>query len=502
MKKVLVNTGSNVCVMFVKLVITFIMTPVLLHNLGNYDYGIWEILVAILGYMGLLDIGMKPAIARFAAKYHALEERGKLQELYSTAWMFLLIVGACLCVFFIMWGMFWPNVLAETPSPQVKYSLLLFIIGVQLLIVFPGYVAESFLEGFQKYYLINNITIFNSIVGAVILYVFIEPVNALVLLAGVNAVGLSVKYLVYTYLLMGKNYGGLKPRIFTASWVSFKEIIGFGVKSLIQGIASRVEIGTDTIVIGYFLGPAIVPLYAIPANLLSYIRNIGWTITHAFMPLFSALSAQNQELEIQRIYLGASRYVVALLLPLCIGATLVGGAFIGVWIGAEYQKDAETIILLLVVFVALPFLNPFSTRYLTAIGRHGLLAKLYPISALVNILASIILVQYWGIIGVALGSAMPVLIVVPIVLKMCCGYLNISVTRYLQQSVWPAVLPTIGMWGSVYMFCQYWPLIGYTEIVAAVVIGAIVYGVLFYIMGMNQSERLWLKSNASRLFAR
>ena len=68
MKRILINTGSNVLVVFVKLVITLIMTPVLVHNLGNYDYGIWEIIIAVIGYMGLLDIGMKPAIARFAAK--------------------------------------------------------------------------------------------------------------------------------------------------------------------------------------------------------------------------------------------------------------------------------------------------------------------------------------------------------------------------------------------------------------------------------------------------
>jgi O-antigen/teichoic acid export membrane protein len=93
MKRILVNTGSNVTVVVVKLVITFVMTPVFVHNLGNYDYGIWEIMTAVLGYMGLLDIGMKPAISRFSAKYLAEKNQGKLQELYSTSFLFLAIVG-------------------------------------------------------------------------------------------------------------------------------------------------------------------------------------------------------------------------------------------------------------------------------------------------------------------------------------------------------------------------------------------------------------------------
>lgn len=501
MKRILVNTGSNVTVVIVKLVLTFIMTPVLIHNLGNYDYGIWEIMTAVLGYMGLLDMGMKPAISRFAAKYFASRESDKLQELYSTSFVFLTLVGMMLCVFFIGWALFWPNILSEQQGDLFKYTLLLFIIGAQLLIVFPGYVAESFLEGFQQYYLKNNITIFNSIVGATILFNLIKPENALVLLAGVNAVGLSIKYIIYMYLLTRENFGDLKPVFSLANWRSFKETASFGVKSLIQGIASRIEIGTDTIVIGAFLGPATVPLYAIPANLISYVRNIGWTLTHAFMPLFSDMHARDRTQEIQYLYLNASRYVVALLLPTCVGITLVGGDFIGVWVGEQYQKDAEMIILLLVLYMALPFLNPFSTRYLTAIGEHGLLAKLYPVSAGVNLIASIILVQYWGIVGVAVGSVIPVFILVPVVLKSCCGFLGITVIRYLVESVLPAILPTIAMWGAVYLFRQYQPLDDYVTIIAAVVVGAIVYCVCFYVMSMRKKERQWLRSQCGRLFS-
>ena len=105
MKILLVNIGSNMTLMMVKLVITFVMTPVIVHNLGNYDYGVWEIIGAFLGYMGLLDMGMKPAISRFAAKYMATKEPDKLQELYSTSFVFLALVGLMLCLFFVAWAL-------------------------------------------------------------------------------------------------------------------------------------------------------------------------------------------------------------------------------------------------------------------------------------------------------------------------------------------------------------------------------------------------------------
>jgi O-antigen/teichoic acid export membrane protein len=491
MKSILVNTGSNFAVMIIKLVITFIMTPLLVHNLGNYDYGIWEILGAVLGYMGLLDMGMKPSISRFAAKYHSEQSQDKLSVLYSTSWFFLALIGILLFLFFLVWSLFMPETISSDVDSQAKYSLLLIIIGAQLLIVFPGYVAESFLEGFQKYYLKNNITIFNSIVGAIVVYVFITPENALILLAAANAIGVSIKYIIYTFMLTSPQFGGLKPRLSCTTWASFKETTSFGIKSLIQGIASRIEIGTDTIVIGYFLGPAMVPFYAIPANLINYIRNIGWTLTHAFMPLFSALSAQNKTNEIQEIYLRASRYIVGILLPVCVGLTLVGREFIAIWIGEEYIENAQIIIILLVISTATPFVNPLHSRYLTAIGKHGFLAKIQSFGALINIIFSILLVNYYGIIGVAFASVMSIVLVVPSILKVCCTQLKIPISRYIKKSILPTVFPTAVMWLCVHYFKSYWPLDGYFDLVIAILLGGSIYALIFIACSMSRAEKRW-----------
>ena len=71
MKRLLTNTFSNVSVLVIKLGITFLLTPVIVRSLGNYDYGIWEIIGSVLGYMGMLDLGLQPTISRFAARYNA-----------------------------------------------------------------------------------------------------------------------------------------------------------------------------------------------------------------------------------------------------------------------------------------------------------------------------------------------------------------------------------------------------------------------------------------------
>src|SRR5690554_5491338 len=367
--------------MFVKLAITFIMTPIFVYNLGKYDYGLWEMIGAVIGYMGILDLGLRPAISRYAAKHLAEEDEVALQSVYVSALAFMAVVGLLLFVFFFLWGTWFSASLAPSGEPNQKYTLLLIIIGAYLFISFPGYVAESYLEGFQKYYLKNHITIINSVVGSALLYSLITPENGLVLLAGINAIGLTVKYLLFMWILSRPAYGAIRAQLGMFSWVRLRELIVFGFKSFVQGIATRVENATDVLVIGLILGPAMVPFYSIPANLTQHIRGLGWTLTHAFMPLFSGLSAKAEDAMIRRVFLVSSRYVVSILMAMGTGALLLGVPFINVWLGPEFGEKAGLIIVFLVFFTILPFINPFASRYLTAINKHGIFARLTPLAA-------------------------------------------------------------------------------------------------------------------------
>ncbi len=476
------------------MVIAFLITPILVKNLGDYDYGLWEILVAILGYMGLLDFGMKPTIVRFVAKYHAENSHQRLQNLYSTAWVFMFFVGLTLCCIFIAWSLIWPESITNSDGDVSRYSILLAVIGFQLLVTFPGYVAEGFLEGYQKFHVKNNIAIAYLIIANTIIFFLMTPANGILLLAGVSASGNFFKYTHFALLISREKYGGLQPRFKQSSWKTFHETARFGFKSLVQGVAYTIEAGTDTLVIGYLLGAATVPFYSIPANLVLYVRGFGWTITQAFMPLFSALYAQEKSSEIQTIYINASKYVIALLLPISIGAILLGSSFIGIWVGKQYQEGADLIILLLTLYIGLPYLNPFSIRYLTAISAHGRLAKITTVGALVNISLSIILVNYYGIVGAALGSLIPVIFIIPIVLKMCCWHLKIKVRAYIFRSIYPVLMPALIMIESILVFKANYLVDSYLNILLAGGLGSVCYAIAFYIFGLSQKEKKWLWS--------
>ena len=501
-RTLLVNTGSNVLVMFVKLAITFIMTPIFVYNLGKYDYGLWEMIGAVIGYMGILDLGLRPAISRYAAKHLAEEDDVALQSVYVSALAFMAIVGLLLFVFFFLWGTWFSGSLAPSGEPNQKYTLLLIIIGAYLFISFPGYVAESYLEGFQKYYLKNNITIINSIIGSSLLYAFITPENGLLLLAGINGIGLSIKYLLFMWILSRPAYGAIRAHAGNYSWTRLKELIVFGFKSFVQGIATRVENATDVLVIGLILGPAVVPFYSIPANLTQQIRTMGWTLTHAFMPLFSGLSAKADDEMVRRVFVVSSRYIVSILLAMGTGALILGVPFISVWLDPEFGEEARLIIVFLVFFTILPFVNPFANRYLTAINKHGIFAKLTPIAAAMNIALSLILVHSFGLEGVAFASVVPGLIFVPLYLRYTCRNLGISVLYYLRSAVLPGLVPASIMALVLVVVGEYLVYDSYTDIVAGAVLSSLSWLVGFWLLVLNREERSYLTVRIARMYGR
>ncbi|WP_231877000.1 lipopolysaccharide biosynthesis protein, partial [Oleiphilus sp. HI0067] len=228
-------------------------------------------------------------------------------------------------------------------------------------------------------------------------------------------------------------------------------------------------------------------------------RNIGWTTTHAFMPFFSDLAVKSSQIELREAFVQYSKYVVALMLPLCAGAVLLGPVFIGLWIGQEYVEKAPLIVAILVVYIALPFLNPFSTRYLTAVNKHGYSAKVYTVAAISNLILSLILVQIWGIEGVALGSLIPMLVLVPVLMKYGFSSLELKFTHYFSRVILPVLPALMAMILGVSIYQMNVSISSYLELVGAVSVGGLVYAVAFLFSGLSEQERSFLKN---RFFAK
>src|SRR5690606_18156322 len=205
---------------------------------------------------------------------------------------------------------------------------------------------------------------------------------------------------------------------------------------------------------------------------------------------------------IRRVFLISSRYVVSILLAMGTGALLLGRPFISVWLGPEFGENAEWLIVFLVLFTVLPFINPFASRYLTAINKHGIFARLTPLAAALNIGLSLILVHPFGLEGVAFASVVPGLIFVPLYLRYTCRNLGISVLYYLRSAVLPGLVPASIMALVLVVVGEYLVYDSYTDILAGAVLSSLSWLVGFWLLVLNREERSYLAVRIARMYGR
>lgn len=498
MRRLLINTGTNYAVLAMRIGVTFILTPLYVKYLGVYNFGIWELVVATLGYTGLLDLGLGFSISRFIAKHKAEGDHHALLVVFNTVTAFLSSIGVVLALVTLGMAIWHPGMLAARSGPGQSYALFLAIIAVQVFITFPGIAAVSCLEGYQKYYVKNLLTFIDAVLVLTVTLSFISRVNALILLASMSTFSLVWKYVAYLVLL-GKDREF--PLYFGRKYISgakLRSLLGFGVKAFIQGVSNQIQSRSGIFIIGIFLGAASVPLFTVPSNLASYLGNITETGSMAFMPHFSALDAQGRRDEILPLYLFASKFLLAVIVLMSVGLLLLGPDFIALWVGFRFRAAATELLPYLVVAAIIAYLNPFGPRYLIALGRHGIYAKVAPIALALNILVAVSLVRRAGMIGIVAGSIVAMLLVSITALRVCCRLLRISIATYLGRTLLPLILPGLLMSAAVLTIRRFVPIQSIPEVFAIAVGGTVIYSVAFLVLGLSSSERAEL----FHLFAR
>jgi len=500
LKVIVKNAGSNALVMVVKICFSFIMAPVIVHALGNYDYGLWEIVFSLIGYMGLMDIGMRPAVIRYVAKFKAENDRTKLNQVFSTAVVFNATVGTVCCVVLFCWAYLKPELLAESAgSSSERYVFFLIIIGIQIFFQFPGYIAQSFHEGYQRHYLNNSITLINTFVGNTILYYLLTHGYGLLTLALGNCIGISFKYIVYFLLLRKEKYGGYSFGRKDLSKPVLKMLVGFGAKTFVQSTASTIAGSVGTIVIGFFLGPAMVPFYTIPGRLISYIREFSMTITNVFLPVFSHLHAGGEQEKLRNLYASSTKFITGLTFPAAIGVCMLGPAFITRWIGAEYGESAGLLLFLLTGGFVLLMMNPLHQRYLTGIGRIEFLARIRVITAVALLLLCLLLVKPFGKEGVAGAFLLNSLVFEPIIFVYTCRQLQIKVWDFCHRVYLRGIIPNVALMVLLYFLIHKWEPASYPAIMSVALLAGTAYLFLFTLLTITADERLFLAGKIKNL---
>ena len=131
---------------------------------------------------------------------------------------------------------------------------------------------------------------------------------------------------------------------------------------------------TDNLVVGAFLSPAAVTLYAIGGILIGYSRQIVSSMTTTFTPLASTFEAQGSYQNLRRLVIHGTRAALLVSLPIEAALFFRGHTFIRLWMGEQYAQPSGTVMQILLLSLVFSTANTTSGGIVYGMEKHKRIA--------------------------------------------------------------------------------------------------------------------------------
>ena len=461
----------------------FFLSPFILHRLGPVAFGVWTLSVSVVGYMGLLDLGMQNSVLRFVSQGYIKKDHVSASEAISAAlWVRMQISGLIVLLSAGLAAVF-PLLFKIPPDLVTDSRKAIMLIGTTSAIFMSVGVVGGVLSALNRYDLQNLVVLLQTairVTGVVFVLRHGYGIVAIALCEFVavvigSVVMISVARRIYPELRMRPN----KPKRET-----LKKIWSYSSYVFLTSIAVLLVYQTDNLVVGAFISPIAVTFYAIANNLCRYVSLVVGSMGNTFMPAASTYEAAGDTKGLLMLYKNGTRATLMVSLPIIVTLIVRGGAFIGLWMGPQYAHTSGTVLILLVVPLIFAFANRTPTAIAFGVEKHKTTAQWAIGEGIANLTLSIILVHRYGIYGVAIGTMLPSLFYQ---LVMWPGYISKLVGLSRSEvlfGVWtPMLLATIPFAAATYAVNVLFPArnlaIFFLQVIATLPVFFITVGLLF-----------------------
>ena len=438
-----INALSSWLSLAVSVAIGFLLTPFVVHNLGKTGYGIWVLVGSFVGYYGLLNLGVTSATTRYIARYTAQKDSDALNSVASTA--LVMFTGTGILAILLSFAL--APVLADFCSVaderREAFVKLVRIIGVTTGIGFPSSVLGSLVTARERYVARNTVVIVRELLraGATVLFVTLGWGLLGVGLASLLATAVGVA----SNIILAKVYANdVQLRLTHANFNTLRMLLLYGGVMTVIVVADIMRHNLDSLVIAKWIGVSSVGIYGIAATIMRYSSRLVVTGMGVLTPRFAALEGENDQKQLQRLLVKALTISSFLSFGACLAAIVFGKQFILWWVGGDFS-EAVPVLWILSPGVACALAQNPAIVFMYALNKHHFYAVATIVEAVANLTLSIILVRRYGIVGVALGTLVPMLIVKILVMPVYVSRVaGVNLRRYVE-SLLPSAVAAIAI---------------------------------------------------------
>lgn len=475
-----------------------ITLPLLVTHLTKTEFGIWFLVIQVVNFLALSDLGVATAVSRFVARLRGANDEAGLRQLLSTVFLLMGVVALLIAALAVVAAPAVPRLLGVEPAYVGVTQQVFLIASLSLAAQFPLRIGMGILTGHQLYGPHGVGKILEAIVttAGVVALAWFDSIALipLALVSAMSTVGSQAVLLLTAWRLTRP----WRASLGSASWPVARDLLSLGSSTLLITASSLLYNQGIGIAIGRLVGVEAVGVYGVALTIINNLQPLIASLSNPFITLASEWQARDEMERLRRSSTTVMRVTAAL------AASVVAGLFVygepalrllfqqSAWTAQDYQA-AHGAMVIMALGLALGLPQLVSRLTLQGIGRHWLVSYGALAASAVAFGVGVLAMRAgWGITGAALGWSMVWVIQAVLIYPP-------MLSRYLQQSPWQLLaqvyLPGFAVGGAVWLLARLCAIMLDPTTLPGLLIGAGIcatIGGLMLLWVSGQSRVMWL----------
>jgi O-antigen/teichoic acid export membrane protein len=432
------SVGSTWILNVLQIASVLLLSPYVIAKLGDGANGLWVTIVSFTGLLGLLILGIPMASVRFVAEAIAKKDAQRKAAAISTCLAICLLLGAgALLVGGGLWWVFDARYLTGElatglDAAAIEGARIAFaVVVVQVALGFALRLPHGILDAHGDFVARNaimggEIALRFALTLAVLHWSPTLPALALVLIVS------ALLEFAAAWVVLKRRHPDVRFSLAAYDRGMVRGILAFSTWALLLNVGALIAFRIDALVIGAYLPAEAATQFDVGNKFFDPLTSLVVAVSAVVLPAATRLHATGQAHELRAIFLKWSKICLSLVLLISLYLMVLGPAFLGAWVGERFVEPSGRVLQVLTAsfLVWLP-VRGVSIAILFGLGRPRAAALAFVLMGAVNLAVSLALVGPLGILGVALGTAVPNVVFAVYVLVLACREVGVTLREYV-----------------------------------------------------------------------
>ena len=389
----------------------FVITPFILGKLGKAEYGVYKTISSFTASLMVLDLGLGGTLIRYIAKFRASREDGKIpnfiaMSLIQATFLCVIIFGVSVGLYFTL-DAFFAKGLTLQEIEKAKQLYIFLCLGI-IAHLYEN-VLNGTISGYNKFSVSNGLKLFRILFRAGFVLIGLNIVQDSLVIVIIDLV-LTILLLIIEFLyLLFK----LKVKPILTKWDNkvFKSSFKYTILLFITSIAAQVNNNLDNVAIGAIISADAVAIYSIGLVIFGMFEQLSTSISSVMLPTITVILENDDDIysKTQEEIIKVGRIQFMLLGAALAGFTILGDAFIKLWLGSGYQ-DAYLVSIILMIPSLFELCVNVCLSVLRAKNNLGFRTFVLLGTTVVNAIITVVGTCFFGYFAAAVGTAFSFLV--------------------------------------------------------------------------------------------